>query len=266
MTMTDKNNENRVMSYHKIRLAVGFIGMLLPFSLWMLNTILNESGILHNTFWICFKNGYEPAENLKDSISHFYYSTVGELFTGALCAVALFLFTYKGYDKPSYGKYHYVPGDNFMCNFAGAMALLVVIFPTSSETDITDNFRTFVSSENAGYVHYVAAALFFFTLSMISFVNFRRTKKPEDFGKNISHPIFKSCAVIMLLCLFALVVVYILEKLSVDVSWAETYNLTFWLETVMLLAFGISWIIKGEIDQEVMNKNYFGNGLKRETA
>jgi hypothetical protein len=30
----------------------------------------------------------------------------------------------------------------------------------------------------------------------------------------------------------------------------------------MLLAFGISWVVKGEIDQQVMNKNYFGNGVE----
>lgn len=256
-------DENRVISYHKIRLAVGVIGMLLPFSLWMLNTFINNSGILHNSFWISFEEKYKPAENLKDSISHFYYSTVGELFTGALCAVSLFLFSYRGYGKPSYGKYHYVPGDNFMCNFAGAMALLVVILPTSSETPITDNFRAFVSSENTGYIHYGAAVLFFFTLSMISFVNFRRTKDPEKFGKNESHPIFKNCAIIMLSSMLVLLVVFILDKLKVDVRWADDHNLTFWLETVMLLAFGVSWVVKGEIDQQVMHKNYFGNGVEK---
>lgn len=254
-------DENRVISYHKIRLAVGLIGMLLPFSLWILNTILNESGIMYNTFWITFTKTYQPADNLKDSISHFYYSTVGELFTGALCAVSLFLFCYRGYGQPTSGKYHYVPGDNFMCNFAGAMALLVVIFPTSSEP-ITDNFRAFVASDNTGYIHYGAAVLFFLSLSVISFVNFRRTKDPKKFGKMESHPIYKYCALVMLSCMALLLVIFVISGKDKTITWPDDYNLTFWLETVMLLAFGISWVVKGEIDQQVMNTNYFGNGVE----
>ena len=256
------NNENRVISYHKIRRAVGLIGMLLPFSLWLFNSILNDSKILNNTFWITFKAPYIPNDNLKDSISHFYYSTVGELFTGALCAVALFLFSYRGYKKPTYGKYHYVPGDNFMCNFAAIMAMLVVIFPTSSE-EISDNFRAFVSSKNTGYIHYAAAALFFITLSIISFVNFRRTEFPEQFGEMKSHPIYKKCAIIMMSCMAILLVIFSMEKLGFNVSWTETYNVTYWLETIMLLAFGFSWIVKGKIDELVAKKNIFGNGVKK---
>lgn len=251
------NNQDRVISYHKIRRAVGIIGMLLPFSLWLFNSIINDSKILNNTFWITFEEPYSPNDNLKDSISHFYYSTVGELFTGALCAVSLFLFCYRGYSKPKFGKYHYIPGDRFMSNFAGAMALLVVIFPTSSETIIKDNLRTFVSSENAGYIHYAAAALFFTTLSIISFVNFRRTKVPVEFGKKKSHPIYKKCGIIMMSCLLCLLLLFILEKMNFDTSWSETYNVTYWLETIMLLAFGFSWVVKGKIDEQVMNKKIF---------
>lgn len=258
----DTKNENRVISYHKIRRSVGIIGMLLPFTLWLLNSIINDSKILNNSFWIIFEKPYVPHDNLKDSISHFYYSTVGELFTGALCAVSLFLFCYRGYDKPKTGKYHFIPGDSFMSNLAATMALLVVIFPTDS-VPLSDNFRAFVSSKNAGYIHYTAAALFFTTLSIISFVNFRRTKDPKHFGKMKSHPIYKKCAIIMMSCMFILISIFILNWMKINTSWVETYNITYWLETIMLLAFGISWVIKGEIDQLVVNKNIFGNGVKK---
>ncbi|WP_156900355.1 hypothetical protein [Flavobacterium filum] len=254
-----KPPENRIISYHKIRLAVGIIGMLLPFCLWILNAIINESGILHNPLWITFSDGYDAGDNLKDSISHFYYSTVGELFTGALCAVSLFLFCYRGYDRPAYGKYHKIPGDNFMCNFAGAMALLVVIFPTSADPCMKDNFRAFVATDATGYIHYGAAVLFFVALSIISFVNFRRTKEPENFGKNKSHHIFKKCAIVMFSCMLILLVLFIS-----DVTWSDDYNLTYWLETVMLVAFGISWTVKGQIDQQLFHVNYFGNGVVEE--
>jgi len=254
--------ENRVISYHKMRLAVGVIGILLPFSLWIFNTIINETGILDNPNLIIFSHTYESAENLKSSISHFYYTSVGKLFTGALCAVSLFLFCYRGYARPSYGKFYFIPGDNFMCNFAGAMALLVVIFPTSSEKTITDNFRIFEASVVTGYVHYIAAVLFFIALTIISFVNFRRTKDPDKFGKMKSHPIYKYCALVMFSSMLVLLFIFVLGKMNVDVGWTNEYNLIFWLETVMLLAFGYAWIVKGKIDQQVFHVNYFGNGVE----
>jgi hypothetical protein len=257
----NSGDENRVISYHKIRIAVGFIGILLPFCLWIGNSLINMSNVLNNKNWITFQKLYEPQANLKTSISHFYYSTVGEIFTGALCAVALFLFCYRGYPKPTTGKYHIIPGDSFMCNFAAAMALLVVIFPTSSTFEIKDNLRAFVSSDIAGYIHYGSAALFFMTLSIISFVNFRRTKYPEQFGKMKSHAIYKNCAIIMMTCMAILIGIFIWEKTGHTCSWTETYTITYWLETIMLVAFGISWIVKGEIDQQLMNKNIFGNGV-----
>ena len=40
---TNDNSENRVISYHKIRLSVGFIGMLLPLVLWFGNTPAAQS-------------------------------------------------------------------------------------------------------------------------------------------------------------------------------------------------------------------------------
>jgi hypothetical protein len=260
--MISQVNESRVISYHKIRLLVGIIGMLLPFVLWFGNAFLNHSSLLQNRCWIIFKNGYTAGADLKYSISHFYYSTVGELFTGALCAVSLFLFCYRGYPKPQYGKYHFVPGDNFMANLAATMALLIVVFPTTTEETITDNFRSFVSGTCASMIHYIAAAIFFTILALFTFVNFRRTKSPEDFGTMKSHPIYKWCGIVMMVCLVILFTIYILSKANVDVEWADAINLTYWLETVMLLAFGISWTVKSEVDQQVLNKNVFGNGVK----
>lgn len=261
--VNDDGSQNRVIAYHKIRLSIGFIGIFLPFALWIGNTFINTSNILNNTNWIEFTGQYKPQANLKFSISHFYYSTVGEIFTGSLSAVALFLICYRGYPRPKYGKYCFIPGDNFMANMAALFALLVVIFPTSSE-QISDNMRSYVSSENAGYIHYAAASLFFLTLAIFSFVNFRRSKRPEDFGKMKSHPIYKYCGIVMLSCMFILLLIFILDNKNIDVSWSETYNITFWFETIMLLAFGISWVVKGKVDQEVFNKNVFGNGVKEE--
>ncbi len=62
---------------------------------------------------------------VQDSISHYYYTTAGNLFTGTLCAVALFLISYRGY-----------PGDkdNILTTLAGIFALGVAFFPTNNNS------------------------------------------------------------------------------------------------------------------------------------
>ena len=105
------NNDNLIVSYLAIRKAIGWLGLLLPFILLIGNYVINKLDVLNSNFFIrtdCYKVPYASAGSFKFSISHYYYSTVGELFTGVMCAVALFMFCYKGH-KLRHGK----PGWNF---------------------------------------------------------------------------------------------------------------------------------------------------------
>lgn len=158
-----RTKPNLVMSYHRMRQTIGWLGILLPFILLTGNFYINQLDLLNNENLVNTNcNIYISNSSLKSSISHYYYTTVGELFTGTLCAVALFLFCYRGYPKRDE---ELIPSDSFMTNLAGVCALGVVIFPTASEYCISDNIRTFVSSQLTGYIHYTFAAFFFITLS-----------------------------------------------------------------------------------------------------
>src|ERR1051326_8972688 len=87
-------NKDLVISYLTMRKAVGWLGMLLRFILLLGNICINSLDILNSNLVVlkdCY-NHYTAASSFKSSISHYYYSTVGELFTGTLCAVALFMF------------------------------------------------------------------------------------------------------------------------------------------------------------------------------
>ncbi|MFP9112429.1 hypothetical protein ACLI1A_00700 [Flavobacterium sp. RHBU_3] len=256
----------QVISYHKIRRAIGFIGICLPFVLWTGNALLNYIQFAQGTRWIKYNGNYVPATSLKPSISHFYYTTMGEVFTGALCAVALFLFCYKGYERRPQDKVKWIPGDNFMANAAGIFALGVVLCPTSGDVGFTDNFRAFVSTEITGYIHYSFAALFFLTLALMSMFNFRRTADPNDFGEMKSHPLYLWCGIIMISCMLVLGGIFVYGKKHPEfLVWTDKYSVTYWLETVMLLAFGFSWLAKGEVDQMVFNTNILGNGQPKST-
>jgi hypothetical protein len=244
----------QLISYNKIRRAIGFIGILLPFALWAGNSLLNNIGFAKGLTWIRYNGEYISTLNLKSSVSHFYYTTMGEVFTGALCAVALFLFCYRGYDKRKADKVQWVPGDNFMANAAAICALGVVIFPTAGE-EIKDNFRAFEGTKLTGYIHYGFAALFFIILALMSMVNFRRTAIPAQFGKMPSHPLYLWCGVVMLACMAFLAAIFIIDKpVPNNMKWVDAYSVTYWLETVMLFAFGLSWLRKGKINELVSSK------------
>lgn len=238
-----------VISYNTMRKAVGWLGMLLPFLLLFGNWIINHSGVLNNSWWVntdptCMKH-YTAAGSFKSSISHYYYTTMGEMFTGVLCAVALFLFCYKGHPLRPGEK---GLSDSFVTNAAGLFALGVVIFPTSSEEGccITDNMRTFMSSTYTGYIHFAFAALFFLALAYMCLVNFRRTAQVGVKGRGHSYTLYLVCGWIMLACLLSIFIYAMWLAPAHDCS--GKYHVVFILETIALVAFGISWLTKGNVD------------------
>jgi hypothetical protein len=77
--VSKKRRENpEVITYQSIRRAVGWLGLSLPFELLLGSFLFGHCG------------------HVQPSISHYYYTGMREIFEGALCAVALFLFPIKG--------------------------------------------------------------------------------------------------------------------------------------------------------------------------
>jgi hypothetical protein len=78
----EPNNDHLLISYLTLRKTIGWLGLLLPVVLFFGNYIIS--------FVTEYENSCNP---FKSSISHYYYTRMGEIFTGTLCAVSLFLFT-----------------------------------------------------------------------------------------------------------------------------------------------------------------------------
>jgi small-conductance mechanosensitive channel len=259
--MPASTNPNHVVSYLTMRKAIGWLGMLLPFLLLAGNYILNDSDIFNNKLFVKIREDYryEYLSSFKSSVSHYYYTTVGEIFTGTLFAVALFMFCYKGHPlrKGDWGL-----SDSAMANLAGIFALGVVMFPTSSEDFIQDNMRNFLSSDTIGYIHYAFAVGFFIALAVMSIINFRRAEKQELFGTGDDDPFFLRCGILMLGCL--LLVPVFSGYLEAEYEWLEKIHSTFMLEAIALVAFGLSWLKKGKADlQYIPKKLRLAKGVKK---
>jgi len=230
-----------------MRRWVGYLGLGLPFALFTGEWTFHKLKIYENSSLMHMCRGSYISNNFsRDSISEYYYTPMGELFVGTLCAVAFFLFLYKGYDKKA-GET--MPSDSFMTNLAGICALLVAIFPMDIEKCFPDNFRTFISHKPVGNIHYIAAVVFFISLGIMCLVNFRRTKTVAQFGKKPSHNFYKLCGIGIFASLVFILLFMIVPFLN---TWAKAndFEFLFWFETASLLFFGASWLKKGQVNSD----------------
>lgn len=229
------NQNPNIITYRRIRKAIGVLGMALPILLILLSC------------FPFFKTEYQ------DSISHYYHTNLREIFTGILCSVGLFLFLYEGTRNSNLLK-----NDKVLTNIAGFMAIGVAFFPTNIE-DCSQKVKTLIPlcENNAwiGYVHYGCAAILFFIFGLISINIFTIGQDAESgIDKSIvdENNIYKSCGYVI----FA----------SMALSYfCGRYNCfkysTLIFETIMLFAFGIAWLIKG---RALGDKGMVGKMLYRE--
>jgi hypothetical protein len=201
--MTIKSDHTpQIHSYLSLRKAVGWIGILLPFVLVLGNLIIFGS------------------DRLLTNMSLYYHTGMRDLFVGAICAIALFLFFYRGYDR----------WDNISANLAGFFALGVAFFPTVEEGPW----------DLAAQVHFYSAACFLVTLALISIFLFTRGEYYPTEMKKKRNLVYRLCGIVMLTALAAIEVFF----LFFDGKNSGT-RFVLIAETVTLVAFGISWLTKG---------------------
>jgi ABC-type Fe3+-siderophore transport system permease subunit len=143
-----------------------------------------------------------------------------DVFVGALCAIALFLFFYKGYDR----------WDDLAGNMAGFCALGIALFPTVKEGPY----------DLSAWIHFFSASCFFLILAVYSLFLFTRREITPSGRKLKRNNIYQICGSVMIVCLGSILVFMIFFEAQHRQS-----EFVFWAETVALVAFGISWLTKG---------------------
>jgi hypothetical protein len=230
-----------VISYHALRRLIGILGIALPFLCWGINAFVNHYDLLNNPAFVNpeYSSAYTTGVSLKSSISHFYYTAAGPLFTGVLITLAIFLFCYKGHAKNEDKDKVAWLTDGLLSKAAAVCALLIVVLPTGSSEPITDNIHIYVSSDAAGTMHLVFAALFFIAMSVFCIINFRRNGN-NGFIKNAEGNIYLFCGIGILMLLLILFI----DMLTVSTRSGSSF--VFWMEAAMLVLFGLAWLVKGK--------------------
>jgi hypothetical protein len=198
------------LQYLGLRTTVGIIGVALPWVLIFGNQWLHDS------------------QSIESSISAYYYTGMRDVFVGALCAIAIFMASYRGIDWI----------DDWAGNLACVFALGVAWFPTTADELTT-------APKWIGQVHYSSAALLFITLAIFCLFLLGKTDTPEARGtrrKKARDVIHVLCGIVIIACIAVGLIVGLLP----DDAAFHRYDPIFWAEAVAISAFGVSWFVAGK--------------------
>jgi hypothetical protein len=212
--MSKHREQSLIISHLAMRRLIGILGISLPF-------VIVIGGLT------------QGPGSLQGSISGYYYTNMRDLLVGILSGVALFLISYKGYDKI----------DDFVANLSGIFALGMVLFPTGMFCGRVVKVGMFMLDDNISeIIHLSFGSLFFLALAFNSLFLFTR-KHPGVMGreKKRRNFIYRTCGIVMLV---AQILIAIYTAFLRETRLAADYPVLI-LETVALFAFGISWMVKG---------------------
>lgn len=215
------------LSHQAHRQLIGYLGILLPLVLFGLAGLRPTPGL--------------PRWEALQSVSAYYYTGAVAAFVGILFALALFLFTYGGYEG-------YL-ADRIVGRIGAICALGVAFFPTAAPGGLSEPSWW---REITRTIHYGSAATLFIVFIVFSLWLFRKTKEPKGeplpSGKRQRNRVYLVCGFVMV----------------VSVLWAGSSYFTgadiFWAEVFALWAFAVSWLVKGYAHRPVVE------GVKRVLA
>jgi hypothetical protein len=194
-------------AYTHLQRVIGIIAVLLPPVLVLGNMAFNG--------WV-----------LKGSISAYYYTTMGSVFVGALCALAVFFLSYNYRPLPSFEL------DNILSTIASVAAVGVAVFPTTSNAAQASG-----GDKAVAFVHLAFAGLLFVLLAVFSYYLFTLSSGPMTERKRQRNRLFRACGLII-----AASIALVLVTNAVDPP--SEWHALLWLETVCVEAFGVSWLVK----------------------
>jgi hypothetical protein len=194
--------ESPALSYRNLRAIIGYVGLILPVALIL-------PGLADG--------------HIESSISAYYYTKVGNVLTGALCVIGVFLVAYR---LTSWAI------DNVVTTLAGIAALGVAFFHAAPQHATLSQLRL-------GDVHLTCAVMLFILLGAISLFIFPQDRSPGQPGRRRANCYISLGALIWL----SIIVMPTLNVLAP--SFYDDNHVFLILETTCVVAFAVSFILKG---------------------
>ena len=214
--MLPGKTDPRLISFNSLRKSIG----------WM-SVALSPAMLLGNYF-------LADCSYIQQSISDYYFTVTGDLMVGIMCCLALFLISYKGYPGEQF--------DEWLTTISGLLALGAALIPTNEPLVQSCAIIHLPWDTNRSLTHNLLSSLLFIMLSLISMLLFTKGRGEPTPEKLQRNKVYIVCGSIMLM---VIIVVPIYNQLLRTYPDWEKYKLVFWLETLAMTAFGISWLVKG---------------------
>lgn len=198
--------DNLLISHMTLRKVLGFLGLLFP-------VVLVLTGLF-----------FSPV--ILTSLSAYYWSNAGVLFSSFLVTFGVFLLTYTGYDKT----------DNLITTISGVSMIGVALFPVIGGSAY---LFSFLSPELNNILHFIFAVVAFASLGVMSYFQFIKSAGEMTPSKKKRNLVYRVCGIIIFASIIALLPVKVFSLL-------ESIRLFLLLEALIVVAFGFSWLVKGE--------------------
>jgi hypothetical protein len=195
--------ENPALSYRNLRAIIGYAGLALP-------VVLLLAGLVDG--------------HIESSISAYYYTKVGDVFTGALCVIGIFLLAYR---LTSWAL------DNIATTLAGIAALGVAFFHAAPKNATLSQLRL-------SDVHLACATALFILLGAISLFIFPRDMSPDQPGRRWRANCYMGLGALIWLSIILMPTLNALAG-----SFYDNNHVFFILEAICVIAFAVSFILKG---------------------
>ncbi|MDC7221593.1 MAG: hypothetical protein PQJ59_16785 [Spirochaetales bacterium] len=189
----------------KLRKIIGWLAFVFPFAL------------------IVF--GQWP---MGKSISSYYWNNDSVLFVSMLVVCGSFLVFYDGYDTR----------DNWMTTVAGVGMMVIAAFPC-----LGDHWYLFmlIPQGVTNIIHGVSATITFGMLGCVSMFQFTQRGSRTTFRKLTRNKIYRICGWVIF---GAMAGIGLIGLFGIR-EQTDSIRLFFWLESIILWAFGVSWLVKG---------------------
>ncbi len=158
------------------------------------------------------------------SISASYFTDARNWFVGLLFIVGGLMFTYNGHTNT----------ESIASKTAALASVAVALFPTSEAT---------CSSSPTSAIHTTAAVIMFLILAYFCFGPFRERTKGQSGKKGRRAKLYFVCGSIIGLSML----VGLIGAVFFDCETTTKIELTYWVETFALIAFGVAWIVSGKV-------------------
>ncbi|MEO3778102.1 DUF998 domain-containing protein [Micromonospora sp. B11E3] len=197
------------MTVRRLRLGIGSVGISLPVVLIVGHLIVTRR------------------PTLLDSLSGYYHTQMRDIFVGAMCAVGVFLISYR-----------YRRLDDMLGTVAGVLAIVVALFPTTMGAPA----GTVSAADRAtGMVHQAAAAALFLLLAVFCLFLFTRPDRAGAPPGRAANRFYRACGMLILVA-----VGLALASTALPADVRHTVKPVLWCETVAVLAFGAAWVARSE--------------------